>query len=291
MLQFKWSRQGRWNQVKIYLDSYMAATFWLHLLCLYLVGILRKNRKKATKRGRLALAALLCAGIDTITLVFTASEIVQGHIFLVAMALLGLTAGAWIAYGASRIIQNSGLLFLITVLLAGFFELVPVRNVGVFCLVGTLLLPVLRTVIECVFRGKQTETLCYQVKLYQNEEEKCLSAFMDTGNRLRLYGSKLPVVLVDEMYLTAWIKAAEENMPQNLVFLPYKGVGGKGLLHGIRLHCRLLTERGELFLGEVAAVAAEHKLFSGCDYQMLLQPEVLTMECVKDAQKGKRDVV
>ena len=202
-----------------------------------------------------------------------------------------LVLAVGIAFGKCGIIPKSILLFVVTVLLAGFFQLVPVRNVGIFCMVGTVLIPLLTEGIRALLRAKQTGTSIYEVKLYQNEKEKCLSALMDTGNRLRLYGSGIPVVLVDETYLAEWIKAAELRMPQKLVFLPYKGVGGKGILHGVRLHCTVTLENGKRISGEVAAVSAEHRLFSGCGYQMILQPEVLTMECVTDTQEGARNVV
>lgn len=114
---------------------------------------------------------------------------------------------------------------------------------------------------------------------------------MDTGNRLRYYGSTLPVVLVDEMYLDKWIKAAEYYMPQKLVFIPYKGVGGKGLLRGVKLRLEVIPPEGDAVCGEVAAVAAEHRLFRGCEYQIILQPEVLNMKCVTDTQEGVHNVI
>ena len=131
----------------------------------------------------------------------------------------------------------------------------------------------------------------YKAKLCQGNEQKSLSAFMDTGNRLHFFGSSLPVVLVDEAYLNEWIKAAEHDMPQKLVFIPYKGVGGKGLLRGVKLRLEVTLREGEAVHGEVAAVAAEHRLFRGCDYQMILQPEVLIMKCVTDTQEGVHNVI
>ena len=118
-----------------------------------------------------------------------------------------------------------------------------------------------------------------------------MTAFMDTGNRLRLFGRNLPVVLVDEVYLNDWITVAEKTMPQKVVVLPYKGVGGKGLLRGIRLHLQLINDEGDVINGEVAAVAAEHRLFQGCEYQMILQPEVLTMTSVTNTQEGVHNVI
>ena len=53
----------------------------------------------------------------------------------------------------------------------------------------------------------------------------------------------------------------------------------------------LASENGQTVSGEVAAVAAEHKLFQGCDYQMILQPEVLAMEGVVAPQEGENNVI
>lgn len=210
---------------------------------------------------------------------------------LLGIALVGIVLGVWIAFGRQNILQNSLILLGISMLFAGFFQLIPIQNVGLFCLGGTVLLPVVISGVTSVFRTKQTQKWMYEARLFQNQKEKCLTAFMDTGNRLRLYGSQLPVVLVDETYLSEWIKEAEEQQPQKLVFLPYKGVGGKGILHGIRLRCVLALGKDSFLDGEVAAVAAEHKLFQGCGYQVILQPEVLTMVCVMNTQEGENDVV
>lgn len=285
-------RQGRWRKVRIYLDSYIAASFWLHLLCLYLTGTILRNRNGKIRKRKLVTATLCCTGVDA-ALVLLLPELSIGTASVVSFggAIIGLILGAGLAFGRMRILPNIFLLFGITALLAGFFQIVPIRNVGLFCFIGTLLLPILVNGITTLFRSKQTAKWMYEAKLYQNEEEKCFSAFLDTGNRLRLFGSSLPVVLVDEKYLTEWIKAAECTMPQKLVFLPYKGVGGRGLLQGVRLHCVITSENGQTVSGEVAAVAAEHSLFQGCEYRMILQPEVLTMEGVATPQKGENNVI
>lgn len=260
-------------------------------MCLYLVGTIRKNRYEKIKVKRLVFAAIFCAGLDAVLLILFYDGAERVPTLVLGMTIAELFLGVWCAYGKQEVLRNGLLLFAVTALLAGFFQLVPIRNVGLFCLVGTLLLPVCVLGVTAIFRAKQTQMSIYETRLYQNEKEKCLSAFMDTGNRLRLYGSSLPVVLVDETCLTEWIKEAEEVSPQKLVFLPYKGVGGKGILHGVRLHCVLSLENGQRLSGEVAAVAAEHRLFHGCRYQMILQPEVLSMVCVKDTQEGEENVV
>ena len=70
-----------------------------------------------------------------------------------------------------------------------------------------------------------------------------------------------------------------------------KGVGGKGLLKGIRLRLELTVSEEKIINGEVAAVAAEHRLFGKCNYQMILQPEVLTMTCVINTREGVQNVI
>ncbi len=262
------------------------------MLCLSLTGVILQSRCKRLKRHRLILAALCCAGLDTGSTVIAVVWGVTGSLFYSRIiAVTGLLFAARLAYGKQRVLSGGLLLFGVTALFAGLLQLLPVKNIGLFCLAGTLLLPVLTGTITRLFRTKQTQSFLYETRLYQAGKEKVLSAFLDTGNRLRLPGSRIPVVLVDGTYLTEWINEAEETAPQKLVLLPYKGVGGKGLLHGVRLHCKLLTENGTVCSGEVAAVAAEHSLFQGCEYQMILQPEVLTMECVKSAQEGEKYVI
>ena len=292
------------------MDSYIAASFWLHLLCLCLTGTIGKNRYEKTKKCRLAVAAALCAGLDAVAVVLTYDVEVEGPLLFLGIALAEMALGAGIAYGKQRLLPNGMRLLVVTALLAGFFQMIPIRNVGLFCLVGSVLLPILKTGAENVFRAKQTQQSIFNTWIFQNNQEKQMSAFMDTGNRLRLYGYRVPVVLVDEECLAEWIKEAETKMPQKLVFLPYKGVGGKGILRGVRVQCKISLQNGNVIGGEVAAVAAEHKLFDGCAYQMILQPEVLGfpvqkemgpetvgykkeegMVCVKDTQEGENYVI
>ncbi len=269
----------------------MATSFWLHMLCLYLTGTIVRGRNIRKRKGRFVAAAFLCTVIDTITVV-----VLYGREGLAAwlywlIGVLGLAAAAGIAYGRRAILSNGLVLLVVTVLMAGVCQLLSISNIGILCMVGTLLLPVCVFGITSFFRVKETRNWVYEVRLLHNEDAKCLSAFLDTGNRLRLYGSQLPVVLVDETYLTKWIKEAEKTMPQKLVFLPYKGIGGKGILQGIKVYCELNLEEGTVLSGEVAAVAAEHRVFQGGEYQMLLQPEVLSMSCAKNAREGEKYVI
>ena len=283
------TREVEW--VKIYLDSYIATGFWLHLLCLYLCSVVREKRNGKIKVKKIAMAALVCTGVDTVTMFLAVGMTEYSPVFFIFISVTGLFLGGWIAYGRRKLIQNTLLLFSVTALFAGFFQLIPIKNAGLFCFIGILCLPMCISGVNGIFRTKQTQMSIYKAMLYQNEKEASLSAFMDTGNRLRLYGSSIPVVLVDEIYLAEWIKEAERVMPQKLVFLPYKGVGGKGILHGVRLRIALFLENGQMLSGEVAAMATEHRLFHGCVYQMILQPEVLSMVCVTNAQEGEKNVV
>lgn len=285
-------RQGRWNAVDIYLDSYIASVFWLHLLCLYIVSFFSEKKNGKIKKRRLIAAAFGCALTDAgVMLGLSYGGTGNSCGGVTGIALFELIVGAWIAYGKRNILRNSVLLFVVTALFAGVFQLIPIRNIGLFCLVGAVSLPFIIGGIASLFRVKQTQRSVYETRIFQNEEEKVLSALMDTGNRLRVFGSRIPVVLVDETYLMEWIKSAEKKTPEKLVFIPYKGVGGKGLLHGVRLDCELIPEEGKKISGEVAAVAAEHRLFHGCEYQMILQPEILALECVSSTQEGESHVV
>ncbi|MCH5272207.1 MAG: sigma-E processing peptidase SpoIIGA [Lachnospiraceae bacterium] len=300
-------KQRRWNAVKLYLDSYIAACFWLHLLCLMLAGAIGRSRYKKVRKRRIAAVSALCTLLDAGWLVLFGFRFTG---IMTAAALVELVLAAWLAFGKTRVVQNSIVLFFVTVVLSGIFQILPFQNVGLFCCVGSLLLPLLETGFYALTAARQTRETLFSAALCRNGKERELSALMDTGNRLRLYGSSLPVVVVEEKYIVDWMKEAEQTEPQKLVFLPYKGVGGTGLLRGVRLECTLRCKTGETIGGEVAAVAAKQALFAGCEYQMLLQPEVLrlpvkkekrwennqrqegkTMVCVKDTQEGEKNVV
>lgn len=251
------------------------------MLCLCLTGNLLKKQYAKQKKRNLVLAAAFGAVSDAAVVLVCGTGLRFPLLFL-GIALMELFLGAGIAYGRQRVWQNGALLFAISALFAGFLKVLPVRNVGLFCFAGSLLFPVLNVGAETLFRAKQTQSTVLEVWIFQNKKEKKISALMDTGNRLRLYGSQIPVVLVDEDCLGEWIKEAERTAPQKLVFVPYKGVGGKGILRGVRLQCRVNISQGDCIGGEVAAVAAEHRMFDGCEYQMILQPEVLKLPAQKE---------
>ncbi len=279
----------RWNPVELYIDSYIMASFWLHLLCLRIWDIIGSRAQSGGKRFRIPAAALFCALTDALMLILGGFAGNSGMWWWSLVAMLELVTASVIAFGRCRVIRNSMVLLGTTALLAGIFQLFPIKNIGLYCCIGSLLLPVIKRGVTSLLHTRQTECMLYEAKLTQNGKEKELSAFMDTGNRLRLFGSTVPVVVVDEKYLTDWIKEAEYFMPQKVVVLPYKGVGGNGLLRGVRVQCRLTSETGEIVNREVAAVSAGHKLFQGCAYQMILQPEV--MQCVRNTQEGAENVI
>jgi len=282
----------RWNGVDIYLDSYMVTCFWIHMLCLTVTGAMTGRQREKNRRKKMVMAALLCTAIDTILMVGTMNEgQCCGSMTVIGIAAVELFLAAGIVFGLRNGLHNGLKLLGVTACMGGFLQMLPIRNAGLICLTGTILCPMLQRGIRTIFRGKQTGVWMYEAKLCQRNEEKNLSAFLDTGNRLRYFGSDLPVILVDEAYLNEWIKAAERDMPQKLIFIPYKGVGGKGLLRGVRLRLEVSLRDGERIHGEVAAVAAEHRLFRNCDYQIILQPEVLSMNCVTDTQEGVHNVI
>lgn len=272
-----------------------------------LTGAIGKNRYKKVKKCRIAAASALCTLIDAVLLVLF------GYRFTgirTGAAPAELLLAAWTAFGKKCVVQNGIILFFVTAALSAVFRILPFQNVGLFCCVGSLVLPLLKAGFCSLAAARQTREVIVPAALCRNGKEQKLSAFMDTGNRLHLYGSSLPVVVVEEKYIIDWIKEAGQEEPQKLVFMPYKGVGGTGLLHGVRVYFRMWRGSAGVIGGEVAAVAAGDELFSGCEYQMLLQPEVLklpaerenrredgqrqkgkTVVCVKDTQEGEKNVV
>lgn len=288
-MMYNKEEKRRWNPVELYIDSYIAASVWLHLLCLYIWDNIANRQKAAGRRLCKVIAALVSAVADAVLLVFGSFAKTGGTLLFVLLLMFELVTASVIAFGRYHKVRNSLGLLGTTAFVAGVFQLLPVKNIGLFCCIGCLLIPVIKKGVTAVLRTKQTECMLYEAKLILNGKEKELSAFMDTGNRLRLIGSSVPVVVVDEKYLTEWIKEAECFMPQKLVILPYKGVGGAGLLRGIRVQCLLSSGAKNIVEREVAAVVAGHKLFQGCTYQMILQPEVI--QCVKNTQEGAENVI
>lgn len=269
--------KGRCKAVKIYLDSYIAAGFWMHFLCLELVAVIRYRRNKKIYGKRMFAGALTGAVADAIFLIGLYRILVKGVGITLLFVFIELVIVVLIAFGRRKIIGNTLLLIGTTMFLSGFASAFPVRNAGLICMAGSILIPLVNAGVKELFHNKQTEESLRQSEISNGREQRRLTALMDTGNRLRLYGTGIPVVLVDEKYVKEWVEEARIMTPQKYVILSYKGVGGRGLLQGVRVQCKIFGDNQKVLSGEVAAVAAEHRLFLGCEYQMLLQPEVLEL--------------
>ncbi len=269
--------QGRCKAVKIYLDSYIAAGFWMHFLCLELVAVIQYRRNRKAYGKRMLAGALMGAVADAVILIGLYRIFVNSMGIALLFVLTELVLVVLIAFGRRKLIGNTLLLMGATMFLSGFASAFPVQNIGLFCMAGSILLPLVNAGVKELFHNKQTEVSLRQSEISNGREQRRLTALMDTGNRLRLYGTGIPVVLVDEEYVKEWVEEAKITAPQKYVVLPYKGVGGRGLLQGVRVQCKIFGDDQKVLSGEVAAVAAEHRLFSGCEYQMLLQPEVLEL--------------
>ena len=258
------------RQVKLYLDSFLIAEFWLHVLCLKLCELVVSANEVKCRRIRIFLAAVSGALSDLFGPLFL-TELYPARIVLAAADLV---IASVIAFGKYRVIRTAGILFLATALLGGVFSTFRIRNTGLFCLGGCVLLAFGKGIAEHAKRRTTEQGFRYMVKLWFAGEERSFSAFLDTGNRLKLHGSDAPVMVAGKRCIEDWVKKAELFLPQKYICLPFCGVGGKGLLFGVRAECRITKEDGRVvYEGKTAVVNADLKQFAEKGFDLLLQPE------------------
>lgn len=272
------------GQVKLYLDSFFLSGFWLHFLSLCIVRLLSyRNRQKKTVH--IAGVAALCTLLDLCGILFIGNyRIFVRYLFAAGEILLAVL----LAFGQEGLLPNGVSLFFVTVLFGGFFSLFARRNTGLFCLGAFLLFFVTRRLLSGIRQRKLEQGYTYEVSMRFMEEQRDGTAFLDTGNRLRLFGSSLPVIVARKGCLGDWIEKARDCCPQNYLCLPFHSVGGNGLFYGVKVECRVVSESGGLvFSGRAAVVGTDDKLFLGRKYDLLLQPEFLA-DGDKSVAAGKK---
>lgn len=192
----------------------------------------------------------------------------------------------WLAFGKKRILWNTTRLVLITAFLAGVLSLFPEKSTIFLCFFAVLTTIVGSFLMKKFIFEHQTNASIYAVSLCFLSKTRVLYGFLDSGNRLRLPGSSLPVLVADEKLFREWLALAHTFCPQKLCVLPFHGVGGKGLLKGIKMGARMENQQEYT---EVAVVMAEHSLFRKKEYQMLLQTELLSQQ--KKCMEGEHHVI
>lgn len=256
--------------VRLYLDSFFVSNFWFHFLCLCLLRLFLSERKKH-QRKRIVAAAFVCSMADIIGIFLLHSDASEARLLFSAGELVW---AVYFSFGKKRICRNTIGLLMMTMLLGGCFSLFKVRNTGLFCFFGGVLFLFVEMYVQKLWKKNTERGYLYETRLSFEGESREYTAYLDTGNRLKLYGSSLPVIVAREEQIEDWVIKSKLLCPQKYICLPFHGVGGKGLLYGVRVDCEITKEQGGcVYHGMAAVVGTQTRLFFGREYELLLQPE------------------
>lgn len=116
----------------------------------------------------------------------------------------------------------------------------------------------------------------YELQLEFGEEKVCIHALMDTGNRLYVPGTRLPVSLVEKSLLENYLKNTKKDEP--LLIIPFHSVGcDHGILYGVRADAVVIGKDQKIWKHTKAVIGIYPGRFSQKGaYQAILHPDMVS---------------
>ncbi|CDB01680.1 sporulation factor SpoIIGA [Lachnospiraceae bacterium CAG:215] len=122
-------------------------------------------------------------------------------------------------------------------------------------------------------QGEQ-KRIC-EVLLIQNEKKCRVRALLDTGNLLTDPVTKEPVCVADAQMITAFLGENIDKDSLKLHYLPFRSVGGNGVMPVIRIRQMQITEKQTIQVENPLLAISRGKLSEEEDYQMILNPDIV----------------
>jgi stage II sporulation protein GA (sporulation sigma-E factor processing peptidase) len=264
----------------IYLDTLIVENFIVNYFLLYLTSHTVRIRVRI---WRLASAALIGA-VYVITKVYPSLFIFSNLIFKVGIALLMIC----LIFGKKNFLLNVKSLIiymLYSMLLAGFCFFIEFNQQNFsgeysslynfsykkLMLAVILIYLVLDRLIIYIKDRKDLSSLIFTVEIVNNNVEKKIHAFLDTGNELREPATNLPVMIIEKSYFN------DININKNdTFFIPYKVVNGSvDKLVGFKPDYIKIHYGEEVKRREVIVAFCDNKLSDLNDYQALLSRGII----------------
>lgn len=257
----------------IYLDVLLLTNFWADYALLRACGRLTGA---PLRRMRLLLGGLLgAAGALAVFLPAMPLPVCMLGRLLLA---LGMTAAAFGYHGLRRLLRQTGVLYLLSMLFAGVMLLLAqwAHPVGFYAqntvcyadlsltvlLGGTALGAAIASFLA--HRGSGMHRAAYRLHLRIGGCDLCMPALSDTGSTLRDAYSGLPVIVCTERSLSAWLgqypdAASAAASQKGFRLLPVRTVSGQTVLPAFQPELLAVSRAGkpEIPLGAMVAVSHE----------------------------------
>lgn len=211
--------------MKVYIEIVVLLNFLLDFMILY--GTKRILRRKCSFY-RIILSSLI--GSITIFTIWIPISTIGMILFKICISFFMNI----IAFGKSRLFENTFYFYLLSIIFGGFIELLNIHKsyyINMLCII--LLCPFVLAIF--IYQYRKYKNKCfhlYQVKIYYKNHEYLFDGFIDTGNHLRSPFSQRPVILIDQ-YIPH----------QYTYFIPYRALNYEGLLECMKPDKILIDEK------------------------------------------------
>ncbi len=220
------------ENMKIYLDLVFLLNFAMDFLLLWTVNM---TLKRNAKGKRMLLGALL--GTGTLLLLFLPLNKIE-LILIKCLISAGMCIITFQFQNISYTIQNMVYFYMTGTILGGFLYSLNIEfsyeQKGIIFIhhglsVNFLFLIIISPIILYIYIRSQKKLKIQYAHYYQlivtfkNNHQLILNAFLDTGNKLIDPITKKAIILVENAYL-------QKEMPQNLLYVPYKSLNHQGIL-------------------------------------------------------------
>lgn len=265
----------------IYVDVVFIENFIINLFLLYITG---QTLKEQIKFKRLILSSFIGAGYVIFILYFQ-FKFLSFLWFKILLAFI-MTL---ICYFNKNFIYNLKCLLIFifySIFLAGMCLFLQFCKDGVFLEGGTflnnfsykkLMLALMiiyifiNRIVEYVKDKKFLKSLIYNVEIVTKQYDKCIKAFLDTGNELREPVTNLPVLIVEKN------KLPSIDNDKDVFYIPYKSVNGitQRMKAFKPLYVNVYTNDNKINRKQVIIALCDGKLSKENDYNALLSRGII----------------
>lgn len=291
----------------VYVDVLFCVNLFVnYFLLLFTVRMVQKPVKKRRVFGGALLGALyslfiffphmsilssaFAKLIFSFSILMAVFGVVSARMFFKAMACFysanfafaGVMLALWLAFSPPGMVVNNGVVY---------FNISPVILIA-----GSVLTYLILLLIGKFTRRYAPAQARYCVTIEANGESVKLDALMDTGNSLTDLMSEKPVLLAEceavqklipqnlrAVFQSPAGKASQELMQSDALkalhfrMIPFDSVGGEGLLPAFRTD-RIVIQGGKTEVcAEGIYVAVSSRPFAGGEYDVLLNPQLLSV--------------
>ncbi len=258
---------------ELYIDVFWMTNFMMDSLLLFAV---RQMLKCPVGKGRIFMGGIVGSTMTCLIVLLPLSGLLRFFAGGILTALVMIRVG----FGKQpvRMYRKAFVfLYISAFLMSGILQLFRpyMDTMSLFFVIASAAYAVLKG-IQSLWENIQGEQkrIC-EVLLIQNEKKCRVRALLDTGNLLTDPVTKEPVCVADAQMITAFLGENIDKDSLKLHYLPFRSVGGNGVIPVIRIRQMQITEKRTIQVENPLLAISRGKLSEEEDYQMILNPDIV----------------